>query len=112
LLWLDRIDTFTTGGELTAAMLRRLHAQSPGLRVVATINSNQYEVWATAHHSIADMFRDPVELERLRGGGCRWLPTPVRCRRRPARDHSDARLAHGGNRGNHRFVASEVLLQM
>src|SRR6202171_5128566 len=64
LLWLDRVDTFTKAG-LTAAMLRRCSERSPGLRVVATISSIRYEVWATENHSVADAFGDPVLLERL-----------------------------------------------
>jgi tetratricopeptide (TPR) repeat protein len=64
LLWLDRVDTFTRGG-LTAAMLRRCSERSPGLRVVATISSIRYEVWATDNHSVAEAFGDPVLLERL-----------------------------------------------
>ena len=64
LLWLDRVDTFTKGG-LTAATLRRCSERSPGLRVVATISSIRYEVWATENHSVAQAFGDPVLLERL-----------------------------------------------
>ena len=64
LLWLDRVDTFTHGG-LTAAMLRRCSERSPGLRVVATISSIRYEVWATENPSVAEAFGDPVLLERL-----------------------------------------------
>ena len=64
LLWLDRVDTFTPGG-LTATMLRRVRERSPGLRVVATISSIRYEVWATENRSVADAFGDPVRLERL-----------------------------------------------
>ena len=64
LLWLDRVDTFTKGG-LTATMLRRVRERSPGLRVVATISSIRYEVWATENRSVADAFGDPVRLERL-----------------------------------------------
>ena len=64
LLWHDRVDTFAKGG-LTAAMLRRCSERSPGLRVVATISSIRYEVWATEHHSVAEAFGDPVLLERL-----------------------------------------------
>ncbi|MDT5229895.1 MAG: hypothetical protein QOI39_395 [Mycobacterium sp.] len=64
LLWLDRVDTFTKGG-LTAAMLRRCSERFPGLRVVATISSIRYEVWATENHSVAEAFGDPVRLARL-----------------------------------------------
>ena len=64
LLWLDRVDTFTKGG-LTAAMLRRCTERSPGLRVVATISSIRYEVWATENPSVAEAFGDPMLLERL-----------------------------------------------
>ena len=63
LLWLDRVDRFTGG--LTAAMLRRCRERSPGLRVVATISSIRYEVWATENHSVAEAFGDPILLERL-----------------------------------------------
>jgi hypothetical protein len=64
LLWLDRVDTFTKGG-LTAAMLRRCRERSPGLRIVATISSIRFEVWATENPSVAQAFGDPVLLERL-----------------------------------------------
>jgi tetratricopeptide (TPR) repeat protein len=64
LLWLDRVDTFTQGG-LTAAMLRRCRERSPGLRVVATISSIRYDVWATESPSVVEAFGDPVLLERL-----------------------------------------------
>jgi hypothetical protein len=52
LLWLDRVDQFTGSG-LTATMLNRCRKASPGLRVVATISSNQYEVWATENREVA-----------------------------------------------------------
>ncbi|BBX71404.1 hypothetical protein MPSYJ_48650 [Mycolicibacterium psychrotolerans] len=64
LLWLDRVDTFTEEG-LTAAMLRRCREGAPGLRIVATISSIQYEVWATKNPSVVEAFGDPVLLERL-----------------------------------------------
>ena len=64
LLWLDRVETFTKAG-LIAAMLRRCRERAPGLRVVATISSTRYEVWATENPSVAEAFGDPVVLERL-----------------------------------------------
>jgi hypothetical protein len=64
LLWLDRVDTITQGG-LTAAMLRRCRERSPGLRVVATLSSIRYDVWATENPSVVEAFGDPVLLERL-----------------------------------------------
>lgn len=68
LLWLDRIDMLTMGG-LTAAMLERCRERSPGLRIVATISSNQYEVWATENPCIAEIFGDAIVLERLPSTG-------------------------------------------
>lgn len=64
LLWLDRIDTFTKHG-LTATMLRRFGQRSPGLRVVATISTNQYEVWAAENPALAEVFGDPIPLARM-----------------------------------------------
>ncbi|WP_074305911.1 tetratricopeptide repeat protein [Mycobacteroides abscessus] len=64
LLWLDRIETFTTHG-LTATMLRHFGQRSPGLRVVATISTNHYEVWAAENPALAEMFGDPVPLARI-----------------------------------------------
>ncbi|WP_176234833.1 hypothetical protein [Mycobacterium simiae] len=64
LLWLDRVDTFTNAG-LTAATLRRYGDRSPGLRVVATISSNQYVVWAAENRAVAEAFGKSVGLERL-----------------------------------------------
>jgi tetratricopeptide (TPR) repeat protein len=63
-LWLDRVDRFREGG-LTAAMLRLCRERSPGLRVVATIASTRYKVWAAKEPELADMLGDPVTLERL-----------------------------------------------
>jgi tetratricopeptide (TPR) repeat protein len=62
LLWLDRIDSFT---DLTPGLLHRLKGQSPGSRVVATISSTHYEVWAAENRPLAGAFGDPVRLERL-----------------------------------------------
>lgn len=64
LLWLDRIETFTKHG-LTATMLRSFGRRSPGLRVVATISTNHYEVWAAENPALAEVFGDPVPLARL-----------------------------------------------
>jgi tetratricopeptide (TPR) repeat protein len=64
LLWLDRVDTFTNTG-LTSAMLRHLIDKFPGSRVVATISSTVYEVWATENPALSIEFGDPVVLERL-----------------------------------------------
>ncbi|MGR7023053.1 tetratricopeptide repeat protein [Geodermatophilus sp. URMC 62] len=65
LLWLDRVDRFTGPGATVVAMLRRCRRESPALRVVATISSTRYAVWASENPEVAAEFGAPVTLERL-----------------------------------------------
>lgn len=64
MLWLDRVDKLSEAG-LTAAQVRRCGEHSPGLRVIATISSNRYEVWASENPSLSNAFGDPVNLNRV-----------------------------------------------
>jgi tetratricopeptide (TPR) repeat protein len=73
-LWLDRVDRFREGG-LTAAMLRDCQERSPGLRVVASIATTRYEIWAADEPELAGMFGEPVRLERLATPGERERAT-------------------------------------
>ncbi|MFE5703255.1 tetratricopeptide repeat protein [Rhodococcus koreensis] len=62
LLWLGGIDSFTPG--LTSAMLRRCR-ERPGMRIVATISSTQYEVWEAENRLLAEEFGEPRLLKRV-----------------------------------------------
>jgi len=62
LLWLDGVDSFT---DLTPDILYHMQKQSPGSRVLATISSSRFEVWAARNQPLASAFGDPVRLERL-----------------------------------------------
>lgn len=64
LLWLDRVNDHTTAG-LTPSIVRRLRELSPGLRIVATVSSTEYEIWSTENRTFADLLGDPVLLKRL-----------------------------------------------
>ncbi|WP_157792805.1 hypothetical protein, partial [Rhodococcus opacus] len=62
LLWLGGIDSFTP--ELTSTMLRRCR-ERPGMRIVATISSTEYEVWEAESRVLAEEFGEPLLLKRV-----------------------------------------------
>jgi hypothetical protein len=89
LLWLDRVDTFASGG-ITAEMLRRCRQRSPRLWVVATISTTRYKTWVTEEAAVAAEFGEPLTLERL-SLGMRSAGWTVLSDRLPGTEH---RLAH------------------
>jgi hypothetical protein len=63
-LWLDRLNRFSPAA-VTVPMLRQSRKESPGLRVVATINSTRYAAFLGEEPELAAALGDPVRLSRL-----------------------------------------------